>query len=129
VQIFASQLARSERDPSPRAEEAGRLWGAQLARQQPPVTTISKEEAIDQLVGLHQQYGFRPQLRQADDGQEIVLKSCPLKDEATTYQTVICPAHLGLIRGVLTELRNGIEADWLEPLAAPGACVAHLANT
>jgi predicted ArsR family transcriptional regulator len=129
VQILASQLARSERDPSAHAEAAGRLWGAQLVRRPAPATTISKEEAIDQLVRLHQQYGFRPQLRQAEDGQEIVLKSCPLKDEATTYQTVICPAHLGLIKGVLTELRNGIEADWLEPLATPGACVAHLTNT
>ena len=128
VQILASHLAGSERDPSARAEEAGRLWGAQLVRRPPPFTTISKTETIDQVVRLHQQYGFRPQLRQAKNGQEIVLKHCPFQEVATTYQTVICPVHLGLIRGALTELRTGIEADWLEPFAEPGACVAHLTN-
>ena len=128
VQILASHLAGSERDPSARAEEAGRLWGAQLVRRPPPFTTISKTETIDQVVRLHQQYGFRPQLRQAKNGQEIVLKHCPFQEVATTYQTVICPVHLGLIRGALTELRTGVEADWLEPFAEPGACVAHLTN-
>ena len=122
VQILASHLAGSEHDPSARAEEAGRLWGAQLVRQPPPFTTISKEETIDHVLRLHQQYGFRPQLRQAKNGQEIVLKHCPFQEVATTYQTVICPVHLGLIRGALTELRTGIEADWLEPFAEPDAC-------
>ena len=126
VQILASHLAGSERDPSARAEEAGRLWGAQLVRRPPPSTTISKEETIDQVVRLHEEYGFRPQLRRAKNGQEIVLKRCPFQEVATTYQTVICPVHLGLMRGALTELRTGLEADWLEPFAEPDACVAHI---
>jgi predicted ArsR family transcriptional regulator len=126
VQILASHLAGSEQDPSARAEEAGRLWGAQLVRRPPPPTTSSKEETIDQVVRLHQQYGFKPQLRQAKNGQEIVLKRCPLQEVATTYQTVICAVHLGLIRGALTELGTGVETDWLEPFAEPDACVAHL---
>ena len=123
----SSHLAGSERDPSARAEEAGRLWGARLVRRPPPFT-ISKEETIDQVVRLHQQYGFRPQLRRAKNGQEIVLKRCPFQEVATAYQTVICPVHLGLIRGALTELGTGVEADWLQPYAEPGACVAHLAS-
>ena len=126
VQILASHLAGSERDPSARAEEAGRLWGAQLVRRPPPSTTISKEETIDQVVRLHEEYGFRPQLRRAKNGQEIVLNRCPFQEVATTYQTVICPVHLGLMRGALTELRTGLEADWLEPFAEPDACVAHI---
>lgn len=127
VQILASHLAGSERDPSARAEEAGRLWGARLVRRPPPFT-ISKEETIDQVVRLHQQYGFRPQLRRAKNGQEIVLKRCPFQEVATAYQTVICPVHLGLIRGALTELGTGVEADWLQPYAEPGACIAHLTS-
>ena len=126
VQILASHLAGSERDPSARAEEAGRLWGAQLVRRPPPSTTISKEETIDQVVRLHEEYGFRPQLRRAKNGQEIVLKRCAFQEVATTYQTVVCPVHLGLIRGALAELATGVEADWLEPFAEPGACVGHL---
>jgi len=126
AQILASYLAGSERDPSARAEEAGRAWGAHLVRKPPPFTSISKEETIDEVVRLHEQFGFRPELRRTRSGQEIVLKRCPFQEVATTYQAVICPVHLGLIRGTLAELGTGVEADWLEPFAEPGACIAHV---
>jgi predicted ArsR family transcriptional regulator len=126
VQILASYLAGSERDPSARAEEAGRVWGAHLVRKPAPFTSISKEETIDEVVSLHEQFGFRPELRRAKSGQEIVLKRCPFHEAATTYQAVICSVHLGLLRGALSELGTDVEADWLEPFAEPGACVGHL---
>ena len=126
AQILASYLAGSERDPSARAEEAGRVWGAHLVRKPPPFTSISKEETIDEVVRLHEQFGFRPELRRAKSGQELVLKRCPFQEVATSYQAVICPLHLGLIRGALAELGTGVEADWLAPFAEPGACVGHL---
>jgi predicted ArsR family transcriptional regulator len=126
AQILASSLAGSKRNPSARAEEAGQAWGAHLVRKPPPFTSISKEETIDEVVRLHEEHGFRPELRRAPSGQEIVLKRCPFKEVATTYQTVICPLHLGLVRGALAELGTGVEADWLEPFAEPGACVGHL---
>jgi predicted ArsR family transcriptional regulator len=126
AQILASSLAGSERDPSAPAEEAGRAWGAHLVRKPPPFTSISKQETIDEVVRLHEEYGFRPELRRAKSGQELVLKRCPFQEVATSYQAVICPLHLGLIRGALAELGTGIEADSLEPFAEPGACVGHL---
>jgi predicted ArsR family transcriptional regulator len=126
AQVLASHLAGSERDPSARAEEAGRAWGAHLVRKPPPFTSISKEETIDQVVGLHEEFGFKPKLREAANGQEIVLKRCPFQELATTYPAVICSVHLGLIRGALRELGTGVEADRLEPFAEPGACVAHV---
>jgi predicted ArsR family transcriptional regulator len=126
AQILASNLAGSERDPSAPAEEAGRAWGAHLVRKPPPFTSISKQETIDEVIRLHEEYGFRPELRQAKSGQELVLKHCPFQEVATSYQAVICPIHLGLIRGALAELGTGIEADRLEPFAEPGACVGHL---
>lgn len=126
AQILASSLAGSERDPSARAEEAGRAWGAHLVSRPPPFTSLSREETIDQVVGLHEEHGFRPELRRAPRGKEIVLKRCPFHEVATTYQSVICPLHLGLVRGALTALGTGVEADWLKPFAEPGACVAHL---
>ncbi len=126
AQILASSLAGSERDPSAQAEEAGRVWGAHLVRKPPPFTATSREETIDELVRLHEQYGFKPELRRAKSGREIVLRRCPFQEVATTYQAVICPVHLGLIRGALAELGTGVEADWLEPFAEPGACVGHL---
>ena len=128
AQILASSLAGTERNPGARAEEAGRAWGAHLIRKPPPFTSISKQETIDEVIRLHEQAGFRPELRQAKSGQEIVLKHCPFQQVATTYQSVICPLHLGLIRGALAELGTGIEADSLEPFAEPGACVGHLTS-
>jgi len=126
AQILASHLAGSEPDPSARAEEAGRVWGAHLIRKPAPFTSISKQETLDEVIRLHEQAGFKAELRQANGGQEIVLKRCPFQEVATTYEAVICPVHLGLIRGALTELGTGVEADWLEPFAEPGACVGHL---
>jgi predicted ArsR family transcriptional regulator len=128
AQILASSLAGSERNPSARAEEAGRAWGAHLIRKPPPFTSISKQETIDEVIHLHEQAGFRPELRRAKSGQEIVLRHCPFQQVATSYQTVICPIHLGLIRGALAELGTKIQADSLEPFAEPGACVAHLTS-
>src|SRR5256885_3641560 len=77
AQILASSLAGSERDPSARAEEAGRVWGAHLVRKPPPYASISNEETLDEIVRLHEQFGFRPELRRAKSGQEIVLRRCP----------------------------------------------------
>jgi predicted ArsR family transcriptional regulator len=126
AQILASSLAGSEPDPSAQAEEAGRVWGAHLVRKPPPFTSTSREETIDEVVRLHEQYGFKPELRRAKSGREIVLRRCPFQEVATTYQAVICPVHLGLVRGALAELGTGVEADWLQPFAEPGACVGHL---
>jgi predicted ArsR family transcriptional regulator len=125
AQILASSLG-SEPDPSTRAEKAGQAWGAHLVRKPPPFTSISKQETLDEVVRLHEQHGFKAELRQAKRGQELVLKRCPFEEVATTYQTVVCSVHLGLIRGALAELATGVEADWLEPFAEPGACIGHL---
>jgi predicted ArsR family transcriptional regulator len=127
AQILASSLG-SEPDPSTRAEKAGQAWGAHLVHKPPPFTSISKQETLDEVVRLHEQHGFKAELRHASSGQELVLKRCPFQDVATTYQTVVCSVHLGLIRGALAELATGVEADRLEPFAEPGACVGHLTD-
>lgn len=126
AQILASSLASSQRNPSAPAEQAGRAWGAHLVPKPPPFTSISRQDTIDAVIRVHEQAGFRPELRRTKNAQEIVLRHCPFQEVATTYQAVICPIHLGLIRGALAELDTGIEADSLEPFAEPGACVAHL---
>ena len=126
AQVLASHLAGSERDPGGRSEEAGRVWGAHLVRKRPPFASISKEETIDEVVHLHEQFGFSPELRRAKGGQELVLKRCPFQELATTYPAVVCSVHLGLIKGALAELGTGVDADSLEPFAEPGACVANV---
>jgi predicted ArsR family transcriptional regulator len=126
AQALASHLAGSERDPSARAEEAGRAWGAHLVRKPPPFASSSKEDTINEVVHLHERFGFGPELRRAKSGKEIVLKRCPFQELATTYPAVICSVHLGLMRGALAEFGTGVEADGLEPFAEPGACIAHV---
>jgi predicted ArsR family transcriptional regulator len=127
AQILASSLG-SEPDPSVRAEQAGQAWGAHLVRKPPPNTSLSKRQTIAELLRLHQQYGFKAEARQTPDGQEIVLKHCPIQEAAATYPTVICPLHLGLIRGALAQLASGIKADSLQTFAEPGACISHLSG-
>jgi predicted ArsR family transcriptional regulator len=128
AEILASYLA-SAPDPSAGAEQAGRAWGAHLIGRPPPFTSISNQDTVDQVVHLHDRLGFRPELKRAKNGKELVLKRCPFQEVATTYQSVICPLHLGLIRGALAELGSGVEADSLQPFARNGACVAHLSGT
>lgn len=129
AEILASHLVGSEPDPSARAERAGRAWGAHLVPRPSPFTSISREDTVDQVVDLHEQLGFRPELKRATNGKEIVLRRCPFEQVAIAYQTVICPLHLGLMRGALAEFGSGVEADWLKPFARKGACVARLSGT
>ena len=126
AEILASHLAGSEPDPSAHAEQAGRAWGAHLIGRPPPFTSISNQDTVNQVVHLHERLGFRPELKRATNGNEIVLNRCPFHQTATTYQSVICPLHLGLIRGALAELGSSVEAGSLQPFARHGACVAHL---
>jgi predicted ArsR family transcriptional regulator len=128
AQVLASNLARSGRNPSARAEAAGRAWGTHLVRKPPPFASISKEEALAELVHFHAQIGFRSELRQARRGRELVLRRCPFEDLAKTYETVICSVHLGLMKGALAALGAGVEADRLLPFAEPRACVASVSG-
>jgi hypothetical protein len=38
----------------------------------------------------------------------------------------VCALHLGLIQGVLAQLRAPVTADQIKPFAEPGVCVADL---
>lgn len=127
AQILASALG-SKPNPSARAEQAGHAWGAHLVQKPPPSTTITNQQALNELVRLHEQNGFKTELRQAKRGHQIVLKHCPLREVATTYQAVICSAHLGLIRGALAQLPTTVQADELQPFAQPDACIGHLTS-
>jgi len=40
---------------------------------------------------------------------------------------VVCPIHLGLMRGAMEAWESPVTVDRLEAFAEPGLCVAHLA--
>jgi predicted ArsR family transcriptional regulator len=46
---------------------------------------------------------------------------------AAQHQDVVCSLHLGLMRGVLAEVRAPLKTDRLEPFVEPSLCLAHLA--
>lgn len=58
--------------------------------------------------------------------ERIRLRHCPFLELAEEYSEVVCPLHLGLMRGALAELRAPVRVTRLEPFAEPGACLAHL---
>jgi len=121
--ILASSLATGP-DPAARATEAGRAWGTYLAG--PPAPALSAKQAVDRLVGLLDDLGFAPERRSAGGRKQIGLRHCPFLELADTQARVICPAHLGLMRGAMTALGAPVTVERLDPFAEPDLCLAHL---
>jgi predicted ArsR family transcriptional regulator len=53
---------------------------------------------------------------------------CPFREVAERYQGVVCTVHMGLVQGVLEQLRAPVTADRLLPLAEPAVCIAELST-
>ena len=126
ARILASALLASGPDSARRAEQAGQAWGSYLVERPAPFAPLSREEALDRIVVLHEEFGFRAELRQRERTPQLLIRGCPLAEVAKAYEGIVCRIHLGLIKGALAELAAGIEAERLEPFATPGLCVAHL---
>jgi predicted ArsR family transcriptional regulator len=71
--------------------------------------------------------GFAPDTVDDPDRPVIALRHCPFREVAEQHQDVVCSLHLGLLRGVLAEVRAPLRADRLEPFVGPSLCLAHLA--
>jgi len=125
AEILASDLAG---DPAAhdRALAAGREWGRQL--KPPPPSTAGPpdaEESIEHLVGLLDDLGFAPERR---GDEQVGLRHCPFLEVAENQKTVVCPIHLGLMRGVLETWQAPVMADRLEAFVEPDLCLVHLAR-
>ena len=72
--------------------------------------------------------GFAPEPA-GDTADRIRLRHCPFLELAEEYSSTVCPLHLGLMQGALTEIRAPIAATRLEPFAEPSACLVHLSPT
>lgn len=104
--------------------EAGRRWGRQLVDAEATVGTA--EAAIEQLVGVLAELNFVPELRAGDGLTTIGLRHCPFLELARSRAEVICPVHLGLMRGVLDASGGGVTVDQLQAFAEPDLCLTHL---
>ncbi|MBN3453325.1 helix-turn-helix domain-containing protein [Mycobacterium sp. DSM 3803] len=116
AEILTQGLA-DEDDPGAKALALGRSWG----RTVPPTTADS---AVDALVGLLDDLGFAPG---QPVGDQMPLRHCPFLELAEKRPAVVCPIHLGLMRGALESWRAPLTVTRLEAFAEPDLCVAHLA--
>lgn len=131
AEILLSQLAATSDDPSAAAATAGRDWGAYLVpRPTPTLQASSDEDAGAGLTAMLEELDFAPELVRddADRPDRVRLRHCPFLELARPHSDLVCPLHLGLMQGALTELRSPVTVTSLEPFAEDGACVAHLAS-
>jgi predicted ArsR family transcriptional regulator len=127
AKILLGQLSTSP-DAGAAAEAAGRNWGGYLVEHIPPSRQPGAAEATQRLTAMMTDLGFAPE-PDGEAADRIRLRHCPFLELAEEYSATLCPLHLGLMRGALTEIRAPIAATSLEPFAEPDACIVHLSPT
>lgn len=127
AQMLTSLVADTLPEPGRAAEAAGEVWGRYLAERPAPSERVDAGEGMRRLSMVLAEAGFAPDVVADDERPVISLRHCPFREVAEQQQDVVCSLHLGLMRGVLAEVRAPLEADRLEPLVEPSLCVAHLA--
>lgn len=130
AEILTALVARFGADATAQLEEIGEAWGHYLVDSPPPFAELSDDEAVGRLVGLLDDTGFQPELDPAKGkgGRRIRMRPCPFLELAKRHEEVVCPIHLGLMRGALGELGAKTTATKLEPFVRPDLCVAHLSR-
>jgi predicted ArsR family transcriptional regulator len=126
AEMLTSLIAGAMPQPSEAAAEAGREWGRYLTDQPPPYQLLGAPEAVEKLTAALEGLGFAPEAVADGGGYQIRLHQCPFREVAERHQNVVCALHLGLMQGVLEQLRAPVTADQLQPFAEPSVCVAEL---
>ncbi len=106
------------------AVEGGREWGRYLAGVVSPYQRLDAAGAMAKLTGTMDEIGFAPEMVAQSGGYRLLLHQCPFREVAERHQDVVCALHLGLMQGVLAQLRAPVTADRLRPFAEPSVCVA-----
>jgi predicted ArsR family transcriptional regulator len=126
AEMLTSLIAGMIRQPSEAAAEAGREWGRYLTEQPPPYQRLDAPQAIEKLTAALEEIGFAPEAVADNGGYRLCLHQCPFREVAEQHQDVVCALHMGLMQGVLEQLRAPVTADRLLPFAEPSVCVAEL---
>lgn len=125
--VLADCLARAEPDAGRLSEEAGRARGRALVGARGVPGAMPDREAVGELVALLDGLGFHPELRRSQGGKLILMRPCPFGEAASAFPTIVCPAHLGLMRGALDALGARATVERLDPYVEPDLCAARLA--
>lgn len=128
AEILAGSLAAESGTPSVAGRAAGRSWGRSMVERPPRGSRPSAATATAGLVEVLDEIGFAPESVTVGRRRRLVLHHCPFLEAAQRNPEVVCAVHLGLMEGVLDELRAPVVADKLEPFVTPELCVAHLAS-
>ena len=128
AEMLTAVVARLGPDAAAELVGIGEAWGRHMVESPPPFTTLSDGEAVERLIALLAEVGFEPELDAAARRRRILMRPCPFLELARRHQDVVCPIHLGLMRGALAELGAATKATRLEPFVRPDLCVAHLAR-
>ncbi len=126
AEILAGSLTGQATEPAAAATAAGRAWGRSMADR--PPTRPDSESATTGLVAVLDRVGFAPEEVTVGRRRRVLLHHCPFLEAAQRNPEVVCAVHLGLMQGVLDEMRAPVVAERLEPWATPQTCVTHLAS-
>lgn len=126
AEMLTSLVVDTLPEPGKAAETAGEAWGRYLAERPAPSQQVDGEEGIRRLSAVLADVGFAPDAVEDADRPVIPLRHCPFREVAERQREVVCSLHLGLMRGVLDEVRAPLKANRLEPFVEPSLCLAHL---
>lgn len=126
AQILASYVASAAKHPGEAALAAGEEWGRVLADRPAPFERVDTQASIDQLVDALEEIGFAPEAVTRGRKRQVLLHQCPFREAAEQNREVVCSVHLGLMRGLLGELRAPVQAERLDPFVESSLCVTHL---
>lgn len=127
AEMLASLIAGLLPEPGQAAAKAGREWGRFLTERPAPFQRMGARGSVEGLAAILKEVGFAPEAVADGAGHQLRLRQCPFREVAEAHQEVVCQLHLGLMQGVLAEMRAPVTADRLRPFAEPGVCIADLA--
>ena len=130
AEALLDHLSTTSADPPAAATAAGWAWGAHLVRRQMPFDELGPDAAVGRLTTMLDALDFAPEPVARQDGHvdRVRLRHCPFLELALPHRDLVCPLHLGLMRGALSELGASVTVGSLTPFAEPTACLAHLAH-
>ncbi len=129
AEILSEALA-AEANSSAKAVAAGLAWGLsgpESGLESTPGDAVSADESIDRLVAMLDDLGFAPERRVANGEHQIGLRHCPFLELAETRADIVCPVHLGLMRGAMEAWGAPVSVEELEAFVEPDLCVVRLA--
>lgn len=128
AEILTALVARYGPDARVQLEELGEVWGRHLVESPAPFEELTDADAVERLLKLLDEIGFQPRLESNRRGRRILMQPCPFLELARRHQEVVCPIHLGLMRGALAEVGATTKTSRLDPFVRPDLCVAQLAR-